>query len=54
MTHEDGLFLKNKKNTCTDSKRNKILGVLLITGLFFFFFYEMHQNESAVATNEWV
>ncbi len=54
MTHEDGLFLKNKKNTCTDSKRNTILGVLLITGFFFIFFYEMHQNESAVATNEWV
>lgn len=51
MTHEDGAsFEKQEKYIMPKAKETEFFAVLF---MITFFLSEMHQNESAVATNEW-
>lgn len=52
MTHEDGASFEKQEKYIMPKAKESIFGVLLI--IYFFFLSEMHQNESAVVTNEWV
>lgn len=54
MTHEDGASFEKQEKYIMPKAKESIFGVLLMIYIFYFFLSEMHQNESAVVTNEWV